>query len=145
MWVMPMPLKRVAVIVAAASVALAGLAARGKSLAAFDGRCLPGACGAPPSSTAGILSRRALPAPGVPAARVVRGGVEGRLTRLDATPDFHHGLLAADAQSPTDWPAVAGDPGGMKYSPADQITPANVARLTQAWTYQSAGSAPIVI
>ena len=33
----------------------------------------------------------------------------------------------------------------MKYSPANQITPANVATLTQAWTYASAGSAPIVI
>ena len=30
------------------------------------------------------------------------------------------------AQSPTDWPAVAGDVGAMKYSPIDQITPANV-------------------
>ena len=57
------------------------LAARGESLAAFDGRCIPGGCVAPPSNTAGILSRRALPA--------------GRLARLGATPDFHHGLLAA--------------------------------------------------
>src|SRR6266705_4010872 len=80
------------------------LAARGESLAAFgapsaaaalgtpfDGRCIPappqrgcrvgdpgGGCVAPPSNTGGILSRRALPA--------------GRLARLGATPDFHHGL-----------------------------------------------------
>src|SRR5436190_24035385 len=67
-------------------------AARGESLAAFDERCIPappqrgcrvgdpGAGGvAPPSNTPGILSRRALPA--------------GRLARLGATPDFHHGLL----------------------------------------------------
>src|SRR6266705_7152379 len=67
------------------------LAARGESLAAFDERCIPtppqrgchvggpGASGvAPPSNTPGILSRRALPA--------------GRLARLGATPDFHHGL-----------------------------------------------------
>ena len=33
----------------------------------------------------------------------------------------------------------------MKYSPADQITPANVATLTQAWTYPTGGAAPIVI
>src|SRR6266566_3827343 len=73
------------------------LAARGESLAAFDGpfdslalslskgelaqdvRCIPAGCVAPRSHTAGVLGRRALPA--------------GRLARLGATPDFHHGLL----------------------------------------------------
>ena len=61
------------------------LTARGESLAAFDGRCIPGGCVAPPSNTPGILGRRALPA--------------GRLARLGATPDFHHGLLSAAAAS----------------------------------------------
>src|SRR5882672_7294972 len=56
-----------------------GLTARGESLAAFDGRCIPAGCVAPRSNTLGILGRRALPA--------------GRLARLGATPDFHHGLL----------------------------------------------------
>ena len=41
-----------------------------------DERCILAACVAPPSNTGGILGRRALP---------VR-----RLTRLCATPDFHH-------------------------------------------------------
>src|SRR2546426_12503148 len=59
------------------------LTARGESLAAFDGRCIPGGCVAPPSNSAGILSRRALPA--------------GRLARLGATPDFHHGLTGDEA------------------------------------------------
>jgi quinoprotein glucose dehydrogenase len=54
-------------------------------------------------------------------------------------------VLALHAQSPTDWPAAAGDVGAMKYSPADQITPANVPKLTQAWTYQPGGPAPIVV
>jgi hypothetical protein len=58
---------------------LTRLAARGETLVAFDGRCIPGGGVAPPSNTAGILSRRAWPA--------------GRLARLGATPDFHHGLL----------------------------------------------------
>jgi hypothetical protein len=61
------------------------LAARGESLAAFDWRCIPAGCVAPPSNTPGILGRRALPA--------------GRLARLGATPDFHHGLLGALAPS----------------------------------------------
>lgn len=55
------------------------------------------------------------------------------------------GSLTLDAQNPADWPAVAGDVGAMKYSPADQITPANVSKLTQAWTYPTGGAAPIVI
>src|SRR5712664_2339694 len=59
------------------------LPARGESLAAFDGRCIPAGCVAPRSNTPGILGRRALPA--------------GRLARLGATPDFHHGLLASAA------------------------------------------------
>jgi quinoprotein glucose dehydrogenase len=33
----------------------------------------------------------------------------------------------------------------MKYAPLDQITPANVAQLTQAWTYEPGGPWPIVI
>src|SRR5712691_5446635 len=70
------------------------LTARGESLAAFDGRCIPAppqrgcrvgdpaGCVAPRSNTPGILGRRALPS--------------GRLARLGATPDFHHGLLTAE-------------------------------------------------
>src|SRR5258705_8554068 len=64
---------------AALLLALAMLAARGESLAAFDGRCIPAGCVAPRSNTPGILGRRALPS--------------GRLARLGATPDFRHGLL----------------------------------------------------
>src|SRR5207247_11429342 len=56
-------------------------AARGESLAAFDGRCILAGCVAPPLNTPGILGRRALPA--------------RRLARLGATPHFHHGLLSA--------------------------------------------------
>lgn len=59
------------------------------------------------------------------------------------------GLLVAGvriaAQSPTDWPAVAGDLGARKFSPAADITPANVTRLATAWTFDGAGTAPIVI
>src|SRR5438477_12412651 len=72
------------------------LAARGESLAAFDGRCIPGGCVAPPSNTAGILGRRALPA--------------GRLARLGATPDFHHGLLARAVTREAGRLAAAGEP-----------------------------------
>src|SRR5947207_9227059 len=83
-----------------------GLAAGGESLAAFDERCIPkppqcgcrvggpGAGGvASPSNTPGILSRRALPA--------------GRLARLGATPDFHHGLLGLKRTAPSAAVAVS--------------------------------------
>src|SRR5258708_10342981 len=55
------------------------LAARGEMPAAFDGRCIPAGCVAPPSNIPDILSRRALPS--------------GRLAVLGATMDSHHGLL----------------------------------------------------
>src|SRR5437870_9660160 len=83
-------MKMLVVLATAACLWLGALAARGKSLAAFDGRCIPGGCVAPPSNTGGILSRRALPA--------------GRLARLGATPDFHHGLQALSAPPGRDYP-----------------------------------------
>jgi iron complex transport system substrate-binding protein len=67
-------------VACAAGLVPPALAARGESLAAFDGRCILAGCVAPSSNTAGILGRRALPA--------------RRLARLGATPDFHHGPLA---------------------------------------------------
>ena len=49
------------------------------------------------------------------------------------------------AQSAADWPSTAGDPGAMKYSSVSDITPANVTRLKEAWTYRPGGPSPIVI
>ena len=40
-------------------------------------------------------------------------------------------------QKAADWPTYGRDPGGTKYSPLDQITPANVAKLAPAWTWHS--------
>ena len=46
------------------------------------------------------------------------------------------GVLAACASQPaTDWPTYGHDPGGQRFSPLEQITPANVASLRVAWTY----------
>ena len=75
-----------AVVVAFVLTCASTLAARGKSPAAFDGRCIPAGCVAPRSNTPGILGRRALPS--------------GRLARLGATPDFHHGLLGRNGIVP---------------------------------------------
>lgn len=52
-------------------------------------------------------------------------------------------LLSSCGKAPPDnggptagWPAWGGDDGGMRYSPATQITPGNVAELKIAWTYR---------
>src|SRR6266849_3708488 len=74
---------RSTIVLGSASLIVLGLAARGESPAAFDGRCIPAGCVAPPSNISDILGRRALPA--------------GRLARLGATLDFHHGLLGSFA------------------------------------------------
>jgi len=42
--------------------------------------------------------------------------------------------FAADTRS-TEWPTYGHDPGGMRFSPLKQITPANVAKLQRAWVY----------
>src|SRR5438093_1784095 len=55
-------------------------AARGATPSAFERRCIPSGCVAPPSNIPDILGRRALPA--------------GRIAALGATMELHHGLLA---------------------------------------------------
>ena len=75
-----------ATVVAAILLVVFGLTARGESLAAFDGRCILAGWVAPPSNIPDILGRRALPA--------------RRLARLDATPDFRHGLLRVETDGP---------------------------------------------
>jgi quinoprotein glucose dehydrogenase len=48
-------------------------------------------------------------------------------------------LLAASATHAAEpgWPAYGGDQGGQRFSPAAQITPANVTRLKKAWRYST--------
>ncbi len=41
-----------------------------------------------------------------------------------------------------EWPVYGGDPAGAKYSPADDITPQNVQRLTIAWQWEH-GETPL--
>src|SRR5262245_41494083 len=55
--------------------------------------------------------------------------------------------LAAQPRPPStdgagDWPMFRHDDRGTGHSPLVQITPANVARLTQAWTYRLQSAAP---
>ena len=36
-----------------------------------------------------------------------------------------------------DWPAYGRDPGGVRYSPLDQINAKNVSKLQRAWTFHT--------
>jgi quinoprotein glucose dehydrogenase len=51
------------------------------------------------------------------------------------------GLIAfsanAFAAGDAGWPAYGSDPGGIRYSPAEQITPANVKNLKVVWTFRT--------
>src|ERR1700690_2222674 len=57
-------------------------------------------------------------------------------------------LLAASALplaaqiAPGDWPNYARDLAGTKYSPLEQITPGNVAKLVPAWTFKMRSDPP---
>ena len=49
---------------------------------------------------------------------------------------------AGAAPADTDWTAFGGTPAGQRFSPAAQITPANVAGLVEAWRFDTGDSAP---
>ena len=50
---------------------------------------------------------------------------------------------AAQSATPsTEWPTYGHDPGGMRFSPVTQITPANVSQLQVAWVYHMRPAAP---
>ena len=43
-------------------------------------------------------------------------------------------------QTSGEWPSYGRDPGGQRFSPLTQITPANVGTLTRAWTFDTGGT-----
>ena len=63
---------------------------------------------------------------------VMRIGVAGALVLACAS--MLRMLIAAPDPVADGWPVYGHDPGGMRYSPVDQITRENVSRLKVAWT-----------
>ena len=43
--------------------------------------------------------------------------------------------LAQSVEVSKEWPTYGHDPGGMRFSPLTEITPANVGQLKVAWVY----------
>src|SRR5215217_2516003 len=41
-----------------------------------------------------------------------------------------------------EWPTYGHDPGGLRFSPLTQLTPANVAQLQVAWVYHMKPATP---
>ncbi len=47
-----------------------------------------------------------------------------------------YGVFAQSGNATSkEWPTYGHDPGGMRFSPVTQLTPANVSRLEVAWVY----------
>lgn len=59
-----------------------------------------------------------------------------------AVPDPPAASVAEATSSAENWIAYAGSTLGRRYSPATQITPANVAALREAWRHRSGDTAP---
>ena len=57
------------------------------------------------------------------------------LTRCSSRVLLSLAVLAGCAAAQDDWPVYGHDPGGARYSPLKQITPANVAKLQPLWTW----------
>lgn len=58
-------------------------------------------------------------------------GIRGRL------PERQTAAAPPQEIAPGDWPHYGRTPGGSRYAPLDQITPANVGRLEKAWEYHT--------
>jgi alcohol dehydrogenase (cytochrome c) len=56
-------------------------------------------------------------------------------------PDVKYQDLLDGLKHPSQWLTYSGDYNGQRHSPLKQITPANVARLTAQWTYQTGTTA----
>lgn len=75
----------------------------------------------------------------VPLALILISAIVGS----DAPHTSSTGIPAGNATSgATDWPVVGQNAAGTRYSPASQITPANVHKLKPVWTYRT-GDLPV--
>jgi len=101
---------------------------------------------------AGVLHKRPLAvfSAGIVGAIAVGAVAHAFGPRDPFDPAYRVGTIAAatglgareiDPSTPGEWAYFAGSRGGSKFSPLDQITPANVSKLEVAWTFHT-GVAP---
>src|SRR5437879_6257969 len=65
-------------------------------------------------------------------ALLTTGGVLLTVAAVGALAQSNEGQTAGKSK---EWPTYGHDPGGMRFSPLTQITPANVSQLKVAWVY----------
>ena len=84
-----------------------------------------------------VLGACIIPTMRVTTRRVIAGlGVGAALATIGAGYGaFAQSTAVATAAASREWPTYGHDPGGMRFSPLTQITPANVGQLQVAWTY----------
>jgi len=95
----------------------------------MGGRAAPGVSGRPLAARRSSRWRLAVAAALV--ATLAAGGLGGAQTIPGALPE------SAQALARGEWPTYGGTYASAKYSPLDQITPANVAALRVAWRWSS--------
>src|SRR5262245_15355074 len=74
-----------------------------------------------------------------PALRLRRSLVCGALAAFTFG---YTGLAQAPSSPSREWPTYGHDPGGMRFSPLTEVTPANVGDLKVTWVYHMKPAAP---
>jgi quinoprotein glucose dehydrogenase len=90
------------------------------------------------SSSVLLCQAAGAPLPQGSAAAAVISGRQAPLAQSNAaarTPAAPPGAGAAVVDRAQEWPTYGHDPGGLRFSPLTQITPANVGQLQVAWVY----------
>jgi quinoprotein glucose dehydrogenase len=72
-----------------------------------------------------------------PAVAVAALGISGAAIFASLNHTVSAQTLVASATTPGEWTHYGNSQGGSRYSPLDQITPANADRLEQAWVYHT--------
>ena len=67
--------------------------------------------------------------------RVVAGILAGAVAAAFGAGGHAQSGAAETAAGSREWPTYGHDPGGMRFSPLTQLTPANVDQLQVAWAY----------
>lgn len=85
----------------------------------------------------GPIMARLLPALAIGAAVAVMSVAFFQVRTYDVSPGASRVAAAVSDDGPTDWTAYGSNAAGLRHSGANQITPANVASLEPAWSFET--------